>query len=64
MSTYAEVELTVVVTLDQPWSDDESARVVRSRAKTQATNDLTRALVETNITVNKVTIVSIHSTTE
>ena len=46
MSTYAEVELRVTVKLSQPWSDNESADVVRKRAKSQATEKLERALIK------------------
>lgn len=44
VSTYAEVTLTVTIPLSQPWSDDETAKVVRDRAKRQATEELTIAL--------------------
>ena len=67
MGTYAEVELKVTVKLSQPWSDNESANVVRNRAKIQAEEDLVRALQKgdaTGITIDSQKMVLIYSKTE
>lgn len=67
MGTYAEVELKVTVRLSQPWSDKESANVVRNRAKQQAEADLRRALTKGDakgITIDNQKMVLIYSKTE
>jgi len=64
MSTYAEVELKVTIKLTQPWNDDESAEVVRKRAKVQAAGILSRALVKgdvKNIMIDNQAMIKIYS---
>ena len=67
MGTYAEVELKLTVKLSQPWSDEETAQVVRNRAKISATEDLLRALKKggaENITIHSNKMVMIYSKTD
>ena len=67
MSTYAEVELKVTVRLSQPWSDEETADVVRNRATISAEQALVRALTKgdmKNVTINRKKTVKIYSVTE
>ena len=67
MGTYAEVELKVTVKLSQPWSDEETANVIRNRATLSAEQDLVRALTKgdmKNVTINRKKTVMIYSKTE
>jgi len=64
MSTYAEVELKVTVKLSQPWSDEESAEVVRNRAIIQARGALKKALYNTDIEIDHQSMVLIYSKTK
>ena len=67
MATYAEVELRVTVKLSQPWSDSETAGVVRNRAKIQAEQDLVRALTKgdaQNMTIDRHKMVLIYCKTD
>ena len=64
MSTYAEVELKVTIKLDQPWSDDESAGVVRNRAKVQALGLLKRVLIKSgveNVSIDNQAMIKVYS---
>ena len=66
MGTYAEVELKVTVRLSQPWSDSETADVVRNRAKIQAEEILTRILQKGGnpLTIGREKMVMIYSKTD
>jgi len=60
------VTLTVTIPLSQPWADNESAGVIRNRAKRQATEQLQRALQNDKVkgVIKDQAVVMIYSTTE